>query len=220
MITIKSISGLFLLLGILFLAQVSLPLIGFKVWENIFLNGINLVSPDSIGVSPQLSNSNDSLVVGITVENRSNFPAIVSSLNRATKASFANFSLELPKLKKSFLVSVDSNDLDGGPVQLPGSALPGEKGNLFISGHSALPIFLTKGVAPFDNLTNLKKGDLIKVTAAGVDFTYQVSGIKIVSPKDLSIIAPPDNVGRFISLMTCVPPGLNTKRLVVIGKLI
>lgn len=220
MITIKSISLVFLLLGMLFLAQVSLPLIGFKVWENVFLNGMNLISPDQIGVSPQPPNSNDLSVSGVTVENRNNFPMIVSSLNRATSAPYSNFSLELPKLKKSFLVSVDSNDLDLSPAQLPGSALPGEKGNLFISGHSALPIFLTHGIAPFNNLTDLKEGDLIKVSAAGVGFTYQVSDIKIVNPKDLSIISPPDNVGRYISLMTCVPPGLNTKRLVVIGKLI
>lgn len=211
MITIKSLSLVFLLLGIVFLAQVTLPLVSFQVWENVFLNGINLVSP-------QLPEANT--VLGITVENRSNFPAIVSSLSRSSSAPYSNFSLEIPRLKKSFLVGVDSNDLDSGPVQLPSSALPGEKGNLFISGHSALPVFLTKGIAPFANLTDLKKGDLIEISAAGVDFTYQVFSIKIVDPKDLSIIAPPDNVGRFITLMTCVPPGLNTKRLVVIGKLI
>lgn len=212
MITLKSISIFFIVVGGVFLAQVSLPLLSFKVWESIFLNSFNLASP-------QISNSDD-IILGVAVENRSNFPAIVSSLNRVTPAVYSNFSLEIPKLKKSLLVNVDSNDLDGGPVQLPGSALPGEKGNLFISGHSTLPLFNSSGSAPFSNLTNLKKGDLIKVAAGGVNFTYQVFDIKIVSPKDLSIISPPDTVGRFISLMTCVPPGLNTKRLVVIGKLI
>ncbi|QQG43668.1 MAG: sortase [Candidatus Daviesbacteria bacterium] len=212
MITIKHVSLIFLLLGALFLAQVSLPLIGFKVWESVILSGINLTSPQPPDIN--------SPVWGVTVENRSNFPAIVSSLNRVSSAPYSNFSLEILRLKKNFLVGVDSNDLDSGPVQLPGSALPGEKGNLFISGHSALPVFSSSGVAPFANLTNLKKGDLIKISAAGVDFTYQIFDIKIVDPKNLSIIAPPDNTGRYLTLMTCVPPGLNTKRFIVVGKLI
>ena len=66
---------------------------------------------------------------------------------------------------------------------------------------------------------DVEKGDLIKVSAGG-EFTYKVLGIRVVDPKDTSVTLPPDGVGRYISLMTCVPPGLNTKRLVVLGKMI
>ncbi len=115
---------------------------------------------------------------------------------------------------------VDSNDLSQGLILLPGAALPGEKGNVFISGHSALPIFSKNQKALFANLPNVKIGDNITLTALGSKFTYRVTDIKVVAPEDISVINPPDEVGRYISLMTCVPPGFNTKRLVVIGKLI
>ena len=66
----------------------------------------------------------------------------------------------------------------------------------------------------------IKEGDQIEVEAMGTKFTYQVTELKIISPSDVSVINPPDPLGRFISLMTCVPPGLNLKRLVVLGKMI
>ena len=58
------------------------------------------------------------------------------------------------------------------------------------------------------------------INAGGTNFKYKVIELKIVSPNDLSVIYPVDNLGRYISLMTCVPPGINTKRLVVTGKMI
>ena len=91
---------------------------------------------------------------------------------------------------------------------------------MFISGHSALIQFFNLKQALFANLTDLKKGDQIIIEAGGTKFKYEVSGFKIVDPKDLSVITAPEPQGRYISLMTCVPPGLNFKRLVVLGKMI
>ena len=71
----------------------------------------------------------------------------------------------------------------------------------------------------FAKLPNVKKGDEVIVDALGQRYVYTVSELKIVDPKDISVIMPPDSTGRYISLMTCVPPGFNTKRLIVIGKL-
>ncbi len=118
------------------------------------------------------------------------------------------------------IVYVDSNDLTQGLIHLPGAPLPGEKGNVFISGHSALPIFSKVKKALFANLPNAKIGDQLVVTALGTNFVYKVMDIKVVAPEDISVINPPDETGRYITLMTCVPPGFNTKRLVVVGKLI
>lgn len=211
MITTKKISLLFLLAGMIVLFQVTWPILGFNLWQKFVLNGAALISPQPPARG----------VLGVSIENQHNFPAIVSSLNRETKATYANFSLSVPSIKANLLVTVDSNDLKLGAVHLPGSALPGERGNIFISGHSALPVFFVSlDSAPFVNLTKVKKGDTIEVVAAGAKFTYQVFEIKVTSSSDLSVINPPDSLGRYISLMTCVPPGLNTKRLVVVGKLI
>ena len=202
----------FLSIGIFVLMQVIMPLISFKIWE--FGQAVN----NQILISPQGVNEQ---VLGISIQNKNNFPSFVSNLTRETKVSYSEFRLTVPSLKlEDNIVYVDSNDLSKGLAQLPGSALPGEKGNVFISGHSALSRFFTGQNAPFAKLSDLKKGDEILVEAANNKFVYKVTEIKIVDPSETWVINPPDKIGRYISLMTCVPPGLNLKRLVVLGKMV
>ncbi len=211
----KVISLLFLGVGVFVLLQVILPLLSFQVWERKHLSGqVMLVSPDK---------SDSTQVLGVSIQNTDgDFPAIISNVTRREAAPFSYFYLTIPRLKiSSEQVVVDSNNLAHGPAHLPGSALPGEKGNVFISGHSLLPQF-AKGSnkAIFTNLADLKNGDLISLSSESGDFNYKVVGFRVVDPKDLSVIAPPDSQQRYVTLMTCVPPGLNTKRLVVLAKAI
>src|SRR3989344_4041861 len=197
----------FLSIGVFLLMQVVLPLVSFKVWE------FGQQYKNELLVSPALSGKQ---VLGVSIENKDNFSKIVSSLKRETIANYSQFSITIPKLKIDHSqVLVDSNDLSKSLAHLPGSALPGERGNVFISGHSALSRFLNLEKAEFGNLTDLKKGDEIIIEAIGVKFKYRVEQIKVIKPDDLSVINPPNTQGRYISLMTCVPPGLNLKRLVV-----
>lgn len=213
MITARAIPIGFLSIGIFLLMQVILPIVSFQIWERgqKYENSL-LVSPSS----PQ-----DSQVLGVSIKNNNNFPALFSTLTRETKAEYNEFTLTVPKLKiDKAKVLVDSNDLAQGLVHLPASALPGGKGNIFISGHSALsPLFSFKKVI-FGNLTDLKKDDEVIVEALGVKYKYKIIETKVVDPKDLLVVNAPEPLGRYISLMTCVPPGLNYKRLVVLGKMI
>lgn len=213
MIVSKIIPVGFLSIGVFLLMQVISPIVSFQIWwlGQKYQNGL-FISP----TSPR-----ESQVLGISIQNKDNFPAIISNIARQQIADYSQFSLTIPKLTLDKVpVEVDSNDLSRGLTHLPGSALPGEKGNIFISGHSALsPIFSFKK-ALFANLTDLKKGDQITVEALGVKFKYEVISLTVVDPNDLSVIKTPDNIGRYISLMTCVPPGLNFKRLVILGKML
>ena len=214
MITLSKIIPLiFLSIGIFLLMQIFLPFASFQLWmlgQN-FQNGI-LISPNS---------SESDNVLGVSIQNKDSFPAFVSSLKRETIANYSELKLSIPKLKISDeRVKIDSNDLSESLAHLPGSALPGEKGNVFISGHSALSAFFSLKTAVFATLPNLKKGDEIDINAGGVNYRYEVIETKIVDPTNTSVINPPDKTGRFISLMTCFPPGLNFKRMVVIGKMI
>lgn len=212
MITLKIISLSFLSLGIFLIMQIMLPLFSFKVWETGINQSASLISPRGL---------KEKSVLGVSVQNQDSFSYFVSDAERKDPPNYLEFAISIPKLKiEKKEVFVDSNDITGGLAHLPGTALPGEKGNVFISGHSALNFF--KGIknAPFVNLQDLKKGDQIEVLAGDTKFTYEVTEIKIVKPDDLSVINPPEGVGRYISLMTCVPPGLNFKRLIVLGKMI
>lgn len=202
----------FLSIGIFILMQVILPIISFQLWafgQKVNTQGL---------ISPMKSNEQ---VLGVSVQNKDNFPAFVSFLQRETQPNYDKFRLSIPKLKLDKLdVLVDNNDLSKSLAHLPGSALPGEKGNVFISGHSALsPLFALK-TAAFSKLPDLKKNDQIIIETPGSKFIYEVVDFKIVDPSDTSVIAAPEGQGRYISLMTCVPPGLNFKRLIVLGKMI
>lgn len=208
----KFISVGFLTIGVFILMQIILPVISFQFWA--IAQRVN----STILVSPRESKEE---VLGISVKNTANFPAFVSSLKRETKPNYDRFSLSIPKLKvEQSTVLVDTNDLSESLAHLPGSALPGEKGNVFISGHSALSKFFNFKSIPFSRLSELKKGDQIIVETPSAKFVYEVYDFKIVDPSDLSVLVSPENQGRYISLMTCVPPGLNLKRLVVVGKMI
>lgn len=208
----KFISLLFLSAGIFLLMQVASPVVSFVVWEaGQKINQRVLISPVKASDT----------VLGISVQDRNNFPAFISSLKRETEPNYDRFSLTVPKLKiEKMDVYVDTNDLSKGLVHLPGSALPGEKGNVFISGHSSLSQFFALKSVPFSRLSELKKGDQITVETPGSKFVYEVIDFKVVDPSDISVIEAPEPQGRYISLMTCVPPGLNLKRLIVLGKMI
>ncbi|OGE64752.1 hypothetical protein A3I48_03880 [Candidatus Daviesbacteria bacterium RIFCSPLOWO2_02_FULL_36_7] len=210
--TSKFISVGFLAIGVFILMQVILPVMSFQIWQ------LGQKYQNQILISPIKSNEQ---ILGISVQNRDSFPAFISSLKRETQPNYDRFNLSIPALKINKTdVFVDTNDLSKGLAQLPGSALPGEKGNLFISGHSALSQFLAVKSVPFSKLSDLKKGDQIIIGTPGTKFIYEVVGFKIVDPSDLSVLQSPEDQGRYISLMTCVPPGLNLKRLVVLGKML
>lgn len=168
--------------------------------------------------------TNKSKVLGVSVVwGEDNFPALVSTTQRIKL--YDSFILSVPSLNiKDAKVLVDSNNLDKALAHLPGTALPGERGNVFISGHSGgfrswLPGDDYKYKSIFSNLYKLKKEEVIIINVEGQTFKYRVLGIRVVDPKDLSVVNPPDERGRYITLMTCVPPGINSKRLVVLGKL-
>lgn len=201
----------FLSLGVFLLMQIILPAISFQIWA------IGQQYSNKRLISPKESKQ----VLGISVQNNYNFPAFVSMLRRGTKANYDSFRLSIPKLKiDNADVLVDTNDLSKNLAHLPGSALPGEKGNVFISGHSALSQAFPLRNAFFSNLPELKKGDQIVLETLGTNFIYEIIDFKIVDPNDLSVLPAPEDQGRYVSLMTCVPPGLNFKRLVVLGKMI
>ncbi len=210
MITIRFISLGFLAVGIFVLMQVILPIISFQIWEvGQKIENKSLSSPGT----PQ------NQILGVSIQTKDNFPGFYSTKKR-DNLPYSEFNITIPKINiNGVSVYVDSNDLSKGIVQLPGTALPGERGNLFISAHSALNTFWAKG-AYFAKLTDVKIGDKVEIEAGGSNFVYQIIGIKAVDPTDVSVISPPDETGRYLTLMTCVPPGLNFQRLVVLGKML
>lgn len=211
---VKSLSLLILGFGVFVLMQVIMPLVSFKFWEIFaFESEKGLADPAPVS-------SNSTLLPDFSIETIDNFPVIIAKNNNLIPP-YHEFKISVPKIGlDSVKTLVYSDYFDENLAHLPGSALPGEKGNAFITGHSSLPNLSSKdSKAFFAKLPDVKKGDEVIVDALGQRYVYKVVELKIVNPKDISVILPPDSNGRYISLMTCVPPGFNTKRLVVVGKL-
>jgi LPXTG-site transpeptidase (sortase) family protein len=200
-------------IGVFLLTQVLLPLISYKLWE-ITLSNQN---------TPLISSlPTDQSILGVSIQSEANFPAIISQNKRTGVLPYQDFKVTIPsiKLEKANVV-VETNSFETHLAHLPGTALPGEKGNVFITGHSSF-IQLYKNddyKAIFANLPKVKKGDTVLVEAGGQVFTYEVKGLNIVDPKDVGVINPPEPNGRYLTLMTCVPPGLFLKRLIVLAEL-
>jgi len=93
-----------------------------------------------------------------------------------------------------------------------GSANPGERGNLVLSGHN--DVF----GEVFKDLEALKNGDKVQVYVGGRLFTYEVRAKRIVSPNELAVLQPSRE--PIVTLITCHPYRVDTHRLVVIAQLI
>lgn len=109
--------------------------------------------------------------------------------------------------------------LRNGVIHYPGTALPGENGNTVITGHSSYYAWdpgRFKDV--FALLHDVKNGDKIVVYFNQRKYTYEVSNIKIVLPKEVDVLGPTDF--EQLTLITCTPIGTNLKRLIVQARLI
>lgn len=206
---------MFLGIGVFLLMQVVSPFLAYKTWEIFAYDSSQLLADPK-----SLNGHSGGRVLGVSVSSINDVPVFISS--RTGSVPYPEFSLTIPRLKLANVkVRVSSNDFEQNLAQLPGTALPGERGNVFVSGHSSIArnFELQDQKAFFANLPNIKKGDEVYVEAVGQRYTYEVIGTQIVDPKDTEVINPPDNDGRYLTLMTCVPPGFNTKRLIVLARM-
>ena len=97
--------------------------------------------------------------------------------------------------------------LDRGPGHWPGTAMPGQIGNVVVAGHR------TSHGAEFRHLDSLVPGDEVIFSTADGTFTYLVTGTQIVTPDALWITNPTDTPTA--TLFACHPLGSTAKRIVV-----
>ncbi len=106
-----------------------------------------------------------------------------------------------------------------GVVHYPGTAVPGQKGNAFLTGHSS-NVFWEQSLynTVFALLPKIEIGDDIFITYEQTEFHYKVTSKKEVSPNDLSAFQQTE--GETLTLVTCTPVGTTLKRLVVTAELV
>jgi LPXTG-site transpeptidase (sortase) family protein len=106
-------------------------------------------------------------------------------------------------------------DLRSGTVHYGSTALPGEKGNVVIFGHSSGLTWAPGNYKfVFTLLNKLHAGQQITLDYKGTRYVYVVSSSQVVPPTDMKIL---DSTGSQseLTLITCTPVGTSTNRLAV-----
>jgi sortase A len=107
------------------------------------------------------------------------------------------------------------NSLENGVVHYPGTAVPGQNGNVVVVGHSSNNLFNSgKYKFAFVLLNNLQIGDTITMQYGGKKYVYKIYEKVIVKPTDVGVLGPTDKTAS-LTLITCDPPGTSINRLVV-----
>jgi len=133
------------------------------------------------------------------------------------KENLSAYSLSLPRLHiQNATVSTVDTDLNHHLVNFPGTALPPNKGNAVIFGHSTLPqLYDPQNYKTiFANILNVRVGDDLQVTVHNTLYTYKIFSIIIVDAEDMSYLTQ-DQDDSYISIVTCTPPGTTWKRLII-----
>jgi sortase A len=122
--------------------------------------------------------------------------------------------IRIPRIGASFVVvnGTSESALRSGPGIYPSTAFPGGGATTAIAGHR------TTYLAPFRHIDALRPGDEIKLEMPYADFTYSVTGSRVVAPTDFQ--AAVANVGypRLV-LSACTPLFSAAKRILVFARL-
>jgi LPXTG-site transpeptidase (sortase) family protein len=136
-------------------------------------------------------------------------------------------SVLIPKIKIEVpLVFVDStlpkdfiNPLRRGVVHYP-SALPGERGRIIILGHSAPPGWPRINYDwAFSGLNKLENGDEVLIFFNNNQYKYIVREKTFLNSGQEIPSFSSDNSESELLLISCWPPGINHKRIVVRAEL-
>lgn len=100
-----------------------------------------------------------------------------------------------------------------------GTAMPGQNGNVFLTGHSSY-YWWSKGKynTVFARLNQVTAGDLVYVYYQNSKYIYRINKTFVVRPEQVDVLNPTS--AATLTLMTCTPVGTNLKRLIVTADLI
>jgi len=122
--------------------------------------------------------------------------------------------IRIPRIGASFVVvnGTSESALRSGPGIYPSTAFPGGGATTAIAGHR------TTYLAPFRHIDALRPGDQIKLEMPYADFTYSVTGIRVVAPTDVRDAVADVGYPRLV-LSACTPLFSAAKRLLVFARL-
>jgi LPXTG-site transpeptidase (sortase) family protein len=148
----------------------------------------------------------------VPVDNR----IIVPSINQ--NIPIVNVSSESLKRRDWAALERDMQEaLKDGVVHYPGTSVPGQTGNVVITGHSSyFPWDSGRFKDVFALLHDVNIGDRIVIYYNQDKYVYEINDSKVVRPEDIEVLKQVP--GEQLTLITCTPIGTNLRRLVVTAK--
>ena len=150
-------------------------------------------------------------------------PKIDYDLSKPGRLSIPKLNMQVPLIWTKDPKDFDS-DLTKGVVHYPGTALPGEKGTAYISGHSSDYLWKKHPYKQvFARINALEVGDDIFIDIYGLDgktynYRYRVSAENVYKPDDQTQFI--GNGQAKLNLSTCWPIGTQKDRYVVSATLV
>lgn len=221
------ISSTLLTLGIMAFTSVAYPMLTYQsVYAPKFNNSPRVLGATNITGIVVPSSPPSTLQVVPEIVNTSLDYTNADNWFGSTKStqSFDSvvYQLSIPKLGiHDAIARNDHTDLKQSLIHYPGTAMPGDLGNPVIFGHSVLPQFFNPKnyLTIFSTLHTLELGDNIIVKSGLATYTYEIVDMYQTTPEDLAPLA--QNYGnRYLTLITCTPPGTYIKRLIIKATLI
>lgn len=181
---------------LLFISGASiLSFAGWRLFKETYISSKTIFSKRAVAVSE------NKFVINNMTMYRPKLGAVMG------KVTIPSISLEYPLIHGD-----DDSELSKGIGHDPGTTLPGENGNVVITGHRD---------TVFRNLGKVQEGDLVKLNTYYGNFTYKVSKIRIVDEDDKTVIVRSDK--EMLTIYTCYPfeyIGHATKRYVLVCDLV
>jgi sortase A len=144
------------------------------------------------------------------------FPLHIQSIMRTN----TNIPIPTPAAQQGIRIQIDALDIDApivqgdedeqlkkGVGQHPGTANPGEIGNMVLSGHND-----TYGEV-FRYLDQLKAGDEIIIYTSTRSYTYVIEGWTLVEPDHVEVMDPTPY--ESVTLISCYPYLVDNLRIIV-----
>lgn len=147
--------------------------------------------PESIPTSPTVPLSfpdQQQPVQSITAQPR------IKPVRHSSKVPLAILRIPKIHLQVPVLVGIDEITLNRGVGQIPGTAAPGEPGNIGIAGHRD---------GFFRNLKDISRGDIIDLETTTSSETFVVDRVLVTGPDDTSVLESSDQ--QILTLVTCYP---------------
>lgn len=216
----KHLATALFILGIVLFGSAILPIVSYQLEYSAKFNQI--LNP----LSANFYNRSGNILGSVNTDYTQLSNWFIDSPQNDKKILPSNHSqsylLSIPKLKiKDAIINIGSMDLKKSLIQYPQTALPGQLGNAVIFGHSVLPQFFNPQsyLTIFSTLFKLKQGDEILLNYDNIQYRYLIEEMFEVQPSDLSVLEQRFD-GRYLTLITCTPPGTYLRRLIVRARIV